>query len=88
MAGDVFELLVSYPDGHIEIIEETFYTLEKANEYGEGMLNQIYTTEQFHHGKSDESLTPRRLRKPYYEIYRIVDGDRLLVQKVSCKKIK
>ena len=30
MAGDVFELLVSYPDGHIEFIEETFYLLEKA----------------------------------------------------------
>ena len=88
MAGEIFELLVSYPDGHIEIIEETFYNLEKAHEYGEGMLNQIAATEQFHQGKDDGSFTPRRLRKPYYEIYKIVDGDREFVEKVTGKKIK
>jgi len=88
MAGDIFELLISYPDGHIEIIEETFYTLEKANEYGEGMLNQIYATEQFHQGKDDGSLTTRRLRRPYYEVYRVIDDERMLVQKVAGKKVK
>ena len=83
MAADIFELLVSYPDGHIEIIEENFYTLEKADEYGEGMLNQIYATEQFHKGTDAP-----RLRRPYYEVYRIIDGERMLVQKVAGKKIK
>ena len=41
MAGEVFEVLVSYPDGHIEIIEESFYSLDQAREYGKSMLNQI-----------------------------------------------
>ena len=88
MAGENFELLVSYPDGHIEIIEETFYTLEKAVEYGEGMMNQIAVTEQFHQGKDDGSLKPRKIRKPYYEVYKVGDGTRDLVAKGKGKKIK
>lgn len=88
MASENFELLISYPDGHIEIIEETFYVLEKAKEYGDGMLSQIAATEQFHQGKDDGSLTSRRLHKPYYEIYKVVEGSRELVEKVKGKKIK
>lgn len=88
MAGENFELLISYPDGHVEIIEETFYNLEKANEYGQGMLNQIAVTEQFHQGKDDGSFKPRHLHKPYYEIYKVVEGSRELVKKVEGKKIK
>ena len=88
MAGENFELLISYPDGHVEIIEEIFYNLEKAKEYGDGMLSQIVATEQFHQGKDDGSLAPRRLHKPYYEIYRVVEGSRELVEKVKGKKIK
>ena len=88
MAGEEFEVLVSYPDGHIEIIGETFYALEKAKEYGDSMLNQIAATEAFHQGKDDGSLEPRRLQKPYFEIYKKVDGSRELVEKVKGKKIK
>ena len=87
MAGEEFEVLVSYPDGHIEIIEETFYALEKAREYGESMMNQIAATEQFHSGKDDGSLTQRRLQKPYFEIYKKVDGERELVEKGKGRKI-
>ena len=85
MAGENFELLVSYPDGHIEIIEETFYSLEKAREYGESMMNQIAATEQFHN-RDDGSFTPRRLQKPYFEIYQKANGERQLVEKGEGKK--
>ena len=86
MAGENFELLISYPDGHIEVIEETFYNLEKAKEYGEGMMNQIAATEQFHNGKDDGSIKSRRLHKPYYEVYKVGDGSRELVAKGKEKK--
>jgi len=76
MAGEIFELLISYPDGHIEIIEETFYAIEKAREYGVSMMNQIAATEQFH--KHDDHV---RLQKPYFEIYKKVGGDRELIEK-------
>lgn len=87
MAGEIFELLISYPDGHVEIIEETFYALEKAKEYGESMMNQIAVTEQFHNGKNAGSLEPRRLQKPYFEVYQINDGKRELVAKGKGKKL-
>jgi len=86
MAGENFELLISYPDGHIEVIEETFYNLEKAKEYGEGMMNQIAATEQFHNGKDGGSLKSRRLQKPHYEVYKVGDGSRELVAKGKGKK--
>ena len=87
MAGEEFEVLVSYPDGHIEIIEEAFYTLEQAREYGKSMMNQIAATEAFHQGEDDGSLEPRRLQKPYFEIYKKADGNRELVEKGKGKKI-
>ena len=87
MAGEEFEVLVSYPDGHIEIIEETFYALEKAREYGESMMNQIAATKTFHQGKDDGSFEPRHLQKPYFEIYKKIDGKRELVEKGKGKKI-
>ena len=80
MAGETFELLISYPDGHIEIIEETFYALEKAREYGTSMMNQISATEQFHKHDTD-GFEMRRLKKPYFEIYKVEDGSRSLVKK-------
>ena len=39
---------VSYPDGHVEEIEETFNKGLDALEYGKNMLAQITQTEQFH----------------------------------------
>ena len=81
MAGEKFELLVSYPDGHIEIIEETFYALEKATEYGESMMNQIAVTEQF---KKSEA---GRRQKPYYEVYKVSEGNRELVAQGKGKKL-
>ena len=87
MASEKFVLLISYPDGHIEIIEETFYVLEKAQEYGVSMMNQIAATEQFHQGKDDGSFTPRRLQRPYFEVYRVSEGNRELVAKGEGKKL-
>lgn len=80
MAGEQFELLISYPDGHVEIIEEVFYNIEKAREYGVSMMNQIKATEQFHI-KSDEFYSTKSLKKPYYEIYKKVNGSREFVEK-------
>lgn len=40
-----YYLSFSYPDGHVEEIEETFSKLEKAIEAGKSLLNQILITE-------------------------------------------
>ena len=80
MASENFELMITYPDGHVELIEETFYVLEKAVEYGESMMNQIAATEQFHDNKG------ARLRKPSYEVYKKENGSHTLVAKGKGKK--
>ena len=80
MASEQFELLISYPDGHIEIIEEVFYTLEKAREYGVSMMNQIKATERFHI-RDDEFYATKSLKKPYFEIYKKEGRSRELVEK-------
>ena len=50
------------------------------------MMNQIAATEQFHSGR-DNSSAPRRLQKPYFEIYKKVNGQRELVKKGRGRKI-
>ena len=85
MPSESFELLISYPDGHVEIIEETFATLEKAKQYGENMLNQISVTEKFH--KNGDDILAPRLQKPHYEVYRKSEGKRELVLKKKGEKI-
>ena len=41
-----YVLNFSYPDGHIEEIDESFATLESAIRYGDGLLNQVQATER------------------------------------------
>ena len=62
-----YELLISYPDTHIEVIEETFSSIEAAKEYGKNMMNQIKATEPYHANKGD-ILGERIKKKPYFEV--------------------
>ena len=43
----MYLLTVSYPDGHVEEINEEFQELKPAVEYGLDLLNQVRATEQF-----------------------------------------
>lgn len=40
-----FNLSFSYPDGHVEEIEQPFASLESAVRYGENLYNQVRATE-------------------------------------------
>ena len=53
-------LSFSYPDGHIEEIEELFVSLQSAIDYGNGLLNQVRATEIYKKG----SVKGRN--KPYF----------------------
>ena len=57
-----YTLSFSYPDGHIEEIEEIFVSLQSAIDYGNGLLNQVKATEIYKKG----SLRGRN--KPYFTI--------------------
>ena len=41
----MFKVTVSYPDGHIEEIDDTFETSLQAKSFGESMMRQIESTE-------------------------------------------
>lgn len=62
-----FELLIYYPDGHVEVVEGTFGALESAEQYAKGMMNQIKATESFHADKRG-ILGGSKRHKPHYEI--------------------
>ena len=62
-----YELLISYPDTHVEVIEEVFPSIEAAKEYGKSMMNQIKATEAYHASKGD-ILGERIKKKPYFEV--------------------
>lgn len=42
-----FILSFSYPDGHVEEIDQSFTNLEAAIEYGNGLYSQVQATEDF-----------------------------------------
>ena len=50
-----YTITISYPDGHLEELEEIFVKLEKAIEYGKRYLIQVYGNESFKRGASGEA---------------------------------
>ena len=45
-----YYLMFSYPDGHVEEVEQSFSSLEAAIDYGNNLLNQVKATETFKKG--------------------------------------
>ena len=44
----IYEVQVTYPNGHSELVEETFRSFDAAVEFGKSMLAQIAQTEDYH----------------------------------------
>ena len=75
-----YQVIISYPDGHLEEMEEQFKTLEEAKSFSVGMMNSIRATEAYHAHNSDV-LLEQKLKKPRYEIYETVGKSHKLVFK-------
>ena len=43
-----YQVVITYPDGHIEEIEDSFSSLEAAREFGDSMIVQVKNTEAYH----------------------------------------
>ena len=64
----------SYPDGHMEEIEQSFNTRNDAVEYGTNLLNQVRATEATKkQGLGYEGGIA------YFLVYEVTDGQRRLV---------
>ena len=68
MGAEVFKLVVYYPDGHLEEMEDSFKTVEEAKAYGDRMMAEIKATEQFHADKHG-ILGGSKRKKAHYEVY-------------------
>ena len=76
-----YQVMVSYPDGHIEELEEKYALLEEAKEYGFHLLKQIMPNERFHKSGSslDDDEFPKKLQKPYFLVTLKEEKDRTIV---------
>ena len=46
----IYRVEMTYPNGNIEEIEEEFYSLDDAIDYGKRLLGQVGYNAQFHKG--------------------------------------
>ena len=64
----------SYPDGHMEEIEQTFNSRGEAIEYGASLLNQVRATEATKKQGLDSEFG-----LAYFLVYEVTDGQRRLI---------
>ncbi len=69
-----YYLSFSYPDGHVEEVEEVFTSLDAAIAYGTNLLNQVGGTEQFKKGS-------RNHNKAHFEVLKVEGDVRQIVYK-------
>ena len=70
-----YRVTISYPDGHIEELEEVFNSLEEAKRFGDAYLAQVKATET-HKKRSYLEDGPK---DPYYMVMEHRDGSRKII---------
>lgn len=73
-----YKVTISYPDGHLEEIEEDFYNLEKAIDFGEKYISQVYGTESFRGNSLDEGNFFHK-KEPYFFVDSHGEGESKIV---------
>ena len=75
-----FRLEFSYPDGHLEVIENDFDSLEEAKEFGDNLYNQVLATERFHKRRDDDGdIGYHKPGKAYYYVTKRDGNNRTVV---------
>ena len=69
-----YKVQISYPDGRVELIDEDFIKGAEALEYGNSLLNQIASNQDFHSGAIDE-FGEEEIKEAYFFIVEI-DGEK------------
>ena len=78
----LYTVTMSYPDGHLEEIEEVFRQYDDALQYGERMLEYVKSTESLINKKDfddENELAPRKKQKPYFMVIENIGKDRRIV---------
>ena len=66
-----YKVVFVYADGHIEEIDDSFFSEEKAISYGEELLAQVGHTESYLGGQG--GLFGKK-RKPYFMVVQVGEG--------------
>lgn len=69
----------SFPDGHVQELEQRFKKLEDAIDYAENMVGQVNHTERFRGGDSFDEGGFSSKRKPFYYVIKVFNNKRTLV---------
>ena len=65
---------VMYPDGHVEVLEESFENGKDALAAGDSMLAQLAETEQFNHLEAVNEEDNEPFGEPFYYIIEDENG--------------
>ncbi len=68
-----YKVMVTYPSGKTEEVDDTFKTGQEALEFGKTILGQIPFNEGFHSSAVDE-FGDKEYIDPYFEIVKVTDG--------------
>ena len=77
----LYTVTMSYPDGHLEEIEEIFRQYEDAIQYGERMLEYIKSTESIVNKDvfdDENELAPRKKMKPYFMVIKVIGDEKTI----------
>ena len=74
----MFRVIVTYPNGQVEEIDEDFNSLEEAKAYVERILGSMGANEQYHPDILDEEGEVRHV-EPYAIITEKVDSESQIV---------
>ena len=70
----MLRLEMTYPDGHVEEIEQEFSSVEEAKKYGYGLLAQIGQTEKYHYAHGDYKGIQARGKAKFMVLRKTRDG--------------
>lgn len=68
-----YTISFTYPDGHVEDIEQDFVSTKAAVEYGVNLLNQVRATEVSKRGSTHD------IGEPYFVVHKIDENGRKIV---------
>ena len=72
-------LSFTYPDGHVEELDERYETLDDAVEFGDNLFNQVMNTERFHRNENVDDFGRPNEVEPYFIVIKIEDKSRKIV---------
>ena len=73
-----YRLYITYPDGHVEEIEEEYSKIDQAKNYAIKLLTQVAATEKYHYAHGDWKGIQKRGKASYMIVRKTEDGSEVV----------